>query len=157
MRALSSRPRRPAWVDAAPFRAHLRHALAVADVPWPAVAIASGVPVAAVRALLFGRSGRPQTRIDPRLAARLLGLDAGELTRMRITRVAASGTTDRLRTLLAAGVDALQLARWCQIAPDELALLVDGDATTCSRLTEALILAAERLRATPSAPGRAAA
>lgn len=156
MRALSSRPRRPAWVDAAPFRAHLRHALAVADVPWPAVAVAGGVPVAAVRALLFGRSGHPQTRIDPRLAARLLSVDAGQLTRMRSTRVAASGTTDRLRSLLAAGVDPLQLARWCRVPPPELALLVDGDATTCSRLTEALILAAERLRATPP-PRRAAA
>lgn len=156
MRALSSRPRRPAWVDAAPFRAHLRHALAVADVPWPAVAIAGGVPVGAVRALLFGRSGRQQARIDPRLAARLLSVDAGELSRMRATRVPASSTTDRLRSLLAAGVDPLQLARWCRVPPPELALLVDGDATTCSRLTEALILAAERLRATPP-PRRAAA
>lgn len=143
-------------MDAAPFRAHLRHALAVADVPWPAVAVAGGVPVTVVRALLFGQDGRTQTRIDPRVAARLLNVGARELSRMRTDRVGASATTDRLRLLLAGGVDPLQLARWCRITPDELAQLVDGDTATCTRLTAALVLAAAQLRATP-APRRAAA
>ncbi len=160
MRAISSPEspaRRPIWVDAAPFRAHVRHAMAVADVPWPAVAVAAGVSVPAVRALLSGRAGRPQTRIEPRLAARLLRVDARELTAMRVTRVPSALTAERLRQLLADGVDPLRMARWCQIGPDELTALVDGDAGSCARLTEALVLAAERLReADPQQPGVAA-
>lgn len=155
--SLESPARRPTWVDAAPFRAHVRHAMNVADVPWPAVAVAAGVSVPAVRALLGGRAGRPQARVEPRLAARLLRVDAGELIAMRSARVPSALTAERLRHLLADGVDPLRMARWCQIAPDELTALVDGDATSCSRLTEALVLAAQRLRdAGPQQPGVAA-
>lgn len=155
--SLESPSRRPTWVDAAPFRAHVRHAMTVADVPWPAVAVAAGVSVPAVRALLGGRAGRPLARIEPRLAARLLRVDARELTVMRSVRVPSTLTAERLRQLLADGLDPLRMARWCRIGPQELTALVDGDAVSCSRLTEALVLAAERLReAGPQQPGVAA-
>lgn len=131
--------------------------MALADVPWPVVAVAAGVSVPAVRTLLAGRAGRRQTRIEPRLAARLLRVDAAELTAMRTVRVPATRTTERLRDLLAGGAPPLRLAQWCQIGPDELTLLVEGDATTCTQLTEILALAAERLReAGPQRPDLAA-
>lgn len=133
-------------MDAAPFRAHVRHAIEAAAVPWAAVAVAAGVSLPAVHALLAGRAGRPLPRIEPRLAARLLHLDAGDLIAMRSVRVSAALTCRRLRGLLAAGVDPLRLARWCQIGLTELTLLVDGDATSCTQLTETLALAAERVR-----------
>ncbi|MFT4216362.1 MAG: hypothetical protein QM619_04135 [Micropruina sp.] len=149
MRAITSAKSagpRSTWVDAAPFRAHVRHATSVADVPWPVVAMAAGVSLSVVRALLVGRAGRPMTRIEPRLAAQLLRVDADELSALRVLRVPATLTTERLRGLLADGFPPLRLAQWCQIGPDELALLVDGDTLTCTRLTETLALAAERLR-----------
>ncbi|MFT4294756.1 MAG: hypothetical protein QM582_05020 [Micropruina sp.] len=139
---------RPLWVDAAPFRAHVRHTIDDADVPWPAIAVAGGVSVNAVRGLLFGRAGRQQVRIEPRLAARLLQVDARQLITLRTARVPAGDTTERLRELLTAGFDPLRLARWCHLSPTELALLVDGDATSCTRLTEALADAARRLHST---------
>lgn len=169
MRALSTRtpsrpaeslrrpspPSRPTWVDAAPFRAHLRRVLAAADVPWPAVAVAAGIPVATVHTLLFGRAGRPQARIDPRVAARVLRVEPRDLRLLGLVRVDAWATVERLRAALAAGLDPLQLARWCRIPPDELAALVDGESATCSRLTQAMSLAVRRLGAV--APGDRAA
>lgn len=146
----------PSWVDAAPFRAHVRHAIAVAGVPWPAFAVESGVPVTAVRTLLFGRSGRHQPRIEPRIAARLLCLGAHELTSLRRTQVVADDTAKRLEQLLIDGTPPLALAQWCAISPNELARLVDGEAFTCSRLTECLSIAAERLAAAPALNQRAA-
>lgn len=144
MRALSVLPSRGQWVDAAPFRAHVRHAVSVTGVPWQALAVVAGVPLAAVRGLLFGRAGRLATRLEPRLASRLLGVDAAELTALRQLWVGATVTAEALWEVLGAGVDPLALARWCQLTPDALAGLVDGDSTRCTRLTEALAVAAER-------------
>ena len=144
------------WLDAAPFRAHVRHAVAEAGIPWPAFAIESGVPLPAVRSLLFGRGGRPVGRIEPRIAARLFSIGAAELAGLRRTHVAATGTAQRLRELLVTGVDPLALARWCAISPGELARLVDGDDWSCSRLTECLSLAAERMAAAAVPHQRAA-
>ena len=144
------------WVDAAPFRAHVRHAITVAGVPWPAFAVESGVPVPAVRTLLFGRAGRTQTRIEPRIATRLLRVDAAELAGLRRTQVSSDETAHRLRSLLVDGIDPLRLARWCALEPHELARLVDGETFRCSRLTECLSVAAERLAAAPVLQQRAA-
>lgn len=144
-------------MDAAPFRAHVRHIVAACGVPWPAMAVAAGVPLAAVQALLTGRAGRPLTRIEPRLASRLLAVDAVALAAMRSVRVPAALTTDRLRDLLAGGDDPLWLARWCRIDAAEVALLIDGDAPTCTRLTETLVLAARRLRQASPQPADTAA
>lgn len=144
MRALSSLNRRDQWVDAAPFRAHVRHAVSVADVPWQVLAVVSGVPLPAVRSLLFGRSGRPLPRIEPRLATRLLRVSGTHLQALSTLRVGAHDTSELLRDALVAGVEPLRLARWCRLTPTELALLVDGEATACSRLTEALARAAHR-------------
>ncbi len=144
-------------MDAAPFRAHVRHTIEAAAVPWPAVAVAADVSLTAVHALLVGRAGRTQTKIAPRLAARLLRVDARELHAMRSLRVPGWLTGRRLRDLLTAGSDPVWLARWCQIDLDELALLVENEATTCSRLAEALTLAAERLGQTGDGRPRLAA
>lgn len=148
MRAIASAESatcRSSWVDAAPFRAHVRHAVETTAVPWQVVAVAADVSLTAVHALLSGRAGRTQTKIAPRLAARLLQIDVRELHAMRSLRVPAWLTGRRLRDQLVAGADPLRMARWCQIGLDELTLLVEGEATSCTRLTEILALAAERL------------
>lgn len=144
-------------MDAAPFRAHVRHAIAVAGVPWPAFAVESGVPIPAVRTLLFGRgNGRPLTRIEPRIAAMVLRTGAPELAGLRHTWVSADATAQRLRGLLGAGVDPVGLAQWCGLSAHDMARLVEGYAPSCARLTECLSVAAERLAAAPVLHQRAA-
>lgn len=141
-------------MDAAPFRAHVRHTIETAAVPWPVVAVAADVSLAAVHTLLAGRAGRAQATIAPGLAARLLRVDARELQAMRSLRVSGWLTGRRLRDLLTAGSDPVWLAGWCQIDLQELILLVEGEATTCTRLTEALARAAERLGPTGDSRSR---
>ncbi|MFT3971863.1 MAG: hypothetical protein QM695_16705 [Micropruina sp.] len=155
--AVQPAARHATWVDAAPFRAHVRHTIEAAAVPWPVVAVAADVSLASVHALLAGRAGRTQTTIAPLMAARLLRLDARALHAMRSLRVSGWLTGRRLRDLLTAGSDPVRLARWCQIDLNELILLVEGEPTTCTRLTEALALAAERLGQTGGGRSRIAA
>jgi len=158
VRGICARPLgRSPWVEAAPFRAHVRHTTDTAGVPWPALAVLSGVSVPAVHALLFGRRGRALTRLEPRVAARLLSVGTAELRGLRRAWVAAEPTAVRLRQLLAGGLDPLRVARWCDLTPTQLADLVDGDAPACSQLTETLVLAADRLRVAAPQPGRLAA
>jgi len=113
--------------------------------------------VPAVHALLFGRRGRALTRLEPRVAARLLAVGTAELRHLGRAWVPAGPTAARLRQLLVAGLDPLRVARWCDLTPTELARLVDGEAASCSRLTETLVLAADRLRVAAPEPDRAAA
>lgn len=143
-------------MDAAPFRAHVRHVLATADVPWPVFATASGVPVPALRTLLFGRHGRRLTRLEPSIAARLLQTSPSDLAYLRRAQVDAEVTVTRLRTLLAAGHDPVELRRWCELEPTAFHHLINGHSVLCSRLTESLALAAERMAAAPARQQRAA-
>jgi len=135
----------------------VRHIAETAQVPWPAIAVLSGVSVPAVHALLFGRRGRALTRLEPRVAARLLSVGTADLRRLRRAWVPAEPTATRLRHLLAGGLDPLRVARWCDLTPTELAGLVDGEAAGCSQLTQTLVVAADRLRVAAPHPGRAAA
>ena len=156
MRAVSALSRGP-WIDAAPFRAHVRHTITVAGLPWQSLAVVAGVPLPAVRSLLFGRSGRLPSRLEPRLATRLLAVDAAGLTALRHLWVGSTTTSEALWAVLGAGVDPLELAHWCRLSRDELAGLVDGEATRCSQLTEVLAVAAERELGSDAAPLRSAA
>lgn len=84
-------------------------------------------------------------------------MGVADLAGLRNGRVPAASTATRLRRLLAAGADPLLLARWCDLRTADLARLASGDVPACSRLTAALVLAAERSWATGRRPGRAAA
>ena len=144
------------WVPAAPFRAHVTHVIAEARVPWPAFAIAADVPVTVIQTLLFGRNARPSRRLAPRVATKVFAVRASDLTELRTGHVGADLAAGRMRAVLRSGVPPERLARWCDLAPDELARLVEGRTATCSRLTEALAVAAERMQFAP-ALGRHAA
>lgn len=133
------------WIDAAPFRAHVAHTLAVVELPWPTFAVVSAVPLTALRSLLFGRSGRPSARVPPQLAARLLATGPPQLADLKRRTVDAAPTRARLLDLLAAGAEWDGLAGWCRASPAELARIVDGDQTTCSAVLETLVIAATRL------------
>ena len=143
-------------MPAAPFRAHVLHTIAEARVPWPAFAIAADVPVTVIQTLLFGRDARPSRRLAPRVATKVFAVRASDLTELRTGHVGADLAAARMRAVLRSGVPPERLARWCDLAPDELARLVEGRTATCSRLTEALAVAAERMQFAP-ALGRHAA
>ena len=144
------------WVRAAPFRAHVRHAIDVAGVPWPAFAIESDISVSVVRTLLFGRGGRRLGRLTPRIAARLLRVEAAQLSGLRHSHVRAEATAQRLNVMLSNGIEPNRLARWCDLSGHEFDALVRGAAPSCSRLTETLALAAQRSLCAPALGRRAA-
>ena len=60
------------WVDAGPFRALLRHLMAVGAMTSDEIAALAGIPARLADRLLNGRNGRPLQRICPVTAARLL-------------------------------------------------------------------------------------
>ena len=60
------------WVDAAPFRALLRHLMAAGAMSSDEIAALAGIPPGLADRLLHGRNGRALQRICPITAARLL-------------------------------------------------------------------------------------
>jgi hypothetical protein len=72
------------WVDAAPFRALLRHLIDQTGLPWYAIPAATHTPFRMVRSLLFGSNNQPVRRIRY--------LDAKNLMCSTATAVLASAT-----------------------------------------------------------------
>lgn len=72
-----------AWVDAGPFRAHLRHLMSVGSLDLVEVAVVVGLPTRAVRHLLEGRAGRPPRRISPHTARCLLRVRPDDVRELR--------------------------------------------------------------------------
>ncbi len=79
------------WVDAAPFRALLRHLMAIGSMSSDEIAALAGLPFQLADHLLNGRNGRPLLRICPLTATRLLMIPepAVRAARSRATNVAA--------------------------------------------------------------------
>ena len=120
------------WVDAAPFRAHLRHLMAVGRLEAREVAVVLGLSTRAVQHLLEGRTGRPVRRISPSTARRLLLVSADDVRDLRwcLAPVAAPRTSwQRLR---ASGWSAEEVASRVGFTLDELRALEHG--THCNRL-----------------------
>lgn len=86
-------------VDAAPFRAHLRHVCATSGIEWPVAALQAGLPVGLVRNLLDVRPGRRVMRIAPELALEVLDIQAPALVGLRRTTLPARGARLMIRRL----------------------------------------------------------
>lgn len=67
------------WVKAAPFRALLDRLIDITGLPWRALAHHGRLPPRLVHRLLYGRGGRPLTRIPRDCASRILALDERRL------------------------------------------------------------------------------
>ena len=88
------------WVDARPFRAHLRHLMSVGPLDVAEVAVVVGLSTRAVQHLLEGRAGRMPRRISPQTARRLLLVQPDDVRGLRwcLTPTAVARTSlDRLR------------------------------------------------------------
>lgn len=138
----------PEWVAAEPFRAHVRHLVAVSGLPWPAVAVAAGLSVTMLDHLLHGRRGRPLLRISPLVAAALFVLDPHELARAARAWVPVQRTRDTLLGLLAEGADLGGLSRFSGLPRATLAAIAAGDTPGCRQRSAWLIDAAERVKLT---------
>lgn len=148
------------WVQAAPFRAHVRHLIVGHGLAWRTVALLAGVPAAAMTALLHGRNGRPQQRIHPVLAGRLFRLTGRDILAAGMRPMPADLCRAALRDLRAAGWTMTDFSARTGLQRDQLAAVADGRCTHCSRLAGATLLAAAqalRHRPPPARLGSGAA
>ncbi len=74
------------WVEAAPFRAYLRHLIDSSGLPWQEVAAVARISVPDARRLLTGRHGKTARRISPETARRLFWIDQVKLSRAATAR-----------------------------------------------------------------------
>lgn len=148
-----------AWVEAAPFRAHVRQLIADHRLPWRTVAVLTEVPPRALQLLLHGRGRRPAARIHPMVARRLYQLTDEGVRLARTALTPAPPTRLLLAMLLRRGWTVEELAVRTRIPLSELGLIVDGRVDHCSRLTAATVKAAAQalyLRPSPRPVSRPA-
>lgn len=131
-RVLTTDPRDPAWVDAGPFRAHLRHLMAVGSLDATEAAVVLGLSTSAVRHLLEGRAGRVPRRISPQTARRLLLVRPADVRALRWSLTPSATARDALRRLGAHGWSPEDVAAAVGSGLDELRAL--GSSARCSRL-----------------------
>lgn len=67
------------WVDAAPFRAQLRHLMSSTSRSAEEVAEAAGISARLAHRLLYGRNGRALRRISQESGRRLIQLSVSQL------------------------------------------------------------------------------
>ena len=132
------------WVDAAPFRAHVRHLMAVADLSDAVIATLAGVTPAFVRHLLHGRGGRPMRRVSPDQARRLLRITTAEARLVARREVPSRLARPYLHQLQRAGWSSAALTDLLGLTDDTVRDLSAGRRATCSQLTVLRLAAAAR-------------
>jgi plasmid maintenance system antidote protein VapI len=132
------------WVEAGPFRAHLRHVMAVGDLTATEVATLAGVSPRMATSLLTGRGGRPVRRISPDTARSLLRVTAADARALRTRQVPAEESRLRLRRLLVRGTDPVDLADQLGVTAQAVAALASGTGGWCGALLALRLLALAR-------------
>lgn len=121
-----------AWVDAAPFAAHLTHLCDVSGLPWQVAATHAGLPLRTAERLVSGRRGPRLRRLPRSLAQRLLAVEPADLLALGRLWVAAEPTCARVADLVARGVPLRRLAQQLACSVDLVARLADGSPATVS-------------------------
>jgi len=111
------------WVDAAPFRAHLRFLTGVGLLTIEDLATLADISVSAADHLLHGRAGRAVRRISPEMARRLLAISANDVRSMRWRLGPAEKAQIPLAELRRAGHSDAEIAEVAGISATELAEL----------------------------------
>lgn len=130
------------WVDAAPFRAHVRHLMAETGVAWRTIAVLADVPAPSVEHLLRGRRGRPVLRLHPSIAGRLFHLTRDVVADASARRLHAGRTQTLLQFLVGRGWTIRDIARRSRLPEPELAAIMAGRQTLCSQLLAATVKSA---------------
>jgi predicted transcriptional regulator len=145
------------WVDAAPFRAHVRRLMSETGVAWRTIGVLADVPSPALDHLLRGRNGRPMRRIHPLMAQRLFHLTEDALSDAAV-RPVHGGSTRRLLGLLGTrGWSVDEIARRARLPEAELVAVADGRQIRCSQLLAATVKAAAQALWNRPPMGRTAA
>ena len=132
------------WVEAGPFRAHLRHLMDVGGLSATEVAVLAGVPPRMATSLAAGRAGRPVRRISPENARALLRVSAADVRSLRTRQVPASESRSRLLRLLPRLGGQAPLAQELGVAASALAELARPGTAWCSALLALRLLTASR-------------
>jgi plasmid maintenance system antidote protein VapI len=133
------------WVDAAPFRAHVAHLMAAAELTTGTLALLTGVQPRAIARLMAGRdNGRPVGKISPAMARQLLQVRNSDVRALRCRSVPADAVTLQLRRLLRAGWSESRLAAALGVDRRSLSALLDGSARGCTALVALRAAAAVR-------------
>lgn len=136
------------WVDAAPFRAQLRHLMSGTALSAAEVATVAGISAQLAEHLLTGRNGRPVRRVSRETARRLLALTVRQLRSLQRRTEPAGRARWELARLRAAGWDHSAIADRVGATAPELDELWEG-ATDCRRLLAVRLVAAARDEAGP--------
>lgn len=120
-------PEPAAWVEAAPFRSHLRHLCTVSGLPWAVVALQAGLSIRHADALLHGRRGRPLRRLPRPTATRLWALTVDDLAALGRVAVPAEPVAHRVEALLLEGVPLRRVCRQLGWSPGRVAALLDAE------------------------------
>ncbi len=135
------------WVEAGPFRAHLRQLMEAGRLSATEVAVLAGVPPRMTSSLLTGRGGRPVRRISPEYARALLRVAATDVRSLRTRQVPAGETRRRLLRLLGRGREPVELAQTLGVAVEALDELLLPATSWCSALLALRLLTASRTSA----------
>lgn len=133
----------PRWVDAGPFRAHLRHLMSVGSLDVAEVAVVLGLSTRAVQHLLEGRAGRVPRRISPQTARRVLLVSADDVRALRWRLGPVGAARISLHRLRTSGWAAADVASAAGVGLDELGALEQH--THCSRLLTVRLVGLARL------------
>jgi hypothetical protein len=144
----------PDWVDAEPFRAHVRDLICETGLSWRLVAAHAGVAPRAVRSLLHGRRGYTLHRLHVSIARALTTTSIESIAADQHLVTDATTTRQLIADLRAAG-HGPNLTHHLQ--PGDLAQLDDPQAWRCSRGTAARVTACyDLLTTSPTGRGRVA-
>lgn len=130
------------WVDATPFRAHLRFLTGVGSLTTEEVATLAGISAAAANHLLYGRAGGVVRRISPEVGRRLIAISANDVRSLRWRLVPAEKAQVQLARLRRAGRSDAEIAELGRVSLIELAAA--GSSQHCSQLLVIRLTAAAR-------------
>lgn len=124
----------PDWVDAEPFRAHVRDLICETGLSWRLVAAHAGVAPRAVRSLLHGRRGYTLHKLHVSIARALTATSVASIADDQHLVIDATTARELVASLRAAG-HGPALAH--HLPPGDLAQLDDPQVWRCSRATSA--------------------
>jgi len=113
-----------------------------AQVPWPVIAYQAGVPLAAVRTLIFGRGGKVRPRITHTFAARLIDVCVEDLRWMRTSQISAENTGMRIRLLRSLHIPWQEISAFLELDEETCQGIARGERTSCSVMVDVLALSA---------------
>lgn len=164
------------WVDAAPFRAHVRQLIATHGLTWRTIAVLAEVPAPALAGLMRGRCGssradlghqragfgpppgrhgRPVPRLHPMVAERLFHLTSEAIAAAADRPAHAGLTRSLLESLQRRGWTLAEIIGRTGLPAAEVQAVAAGRRADCSQLTEATVKAVAQALLTMTPPAAA--